>query len=102
MKYKHGQHIELVWDGQPDEFAIMGHVSTEQGLGILEEDGSVYNDTIIGQGVHKYARWSCQGDRPDGCSQILRTYGTPGQGRFKVTTFGIGLFATKPLITKGD
>ena len=91
MKLEDGEYMPLVWDGQPDAFYIKGHVDTKTGLAVLAEE-DVIGDKI-GQGVQKYGRWSTEGD----CEQphTLREYLNPGRGRFKITVFGIGIFAKK-------
>ena len=89
-RYNDGEYMPLVWDGQPDAFYIKGHVDTETGLAILEEE-DVVGDRKIGQAVQKYGRWSTEGNTE--WSQTLREYKNPGRGRFKITVFGVGIFA---------
>lgn len=90
-RYYEGEYMNLVWDGQPDAFYIKGHVSTEDGLAILAE-ADVVGDRKIGRAEQIYGRWSTEpGD--DGYIHMLREYTKPGRGRFKITMFGIGIFA---------
>ena len=99
-RYENGEYINLVWDGSPDAYYIRGHISEEAALGVLEEqgemvDGKLENGDAIGKSRHVYARWSMQGDAPDGCTSVLRDYKEPGRGRFKVTVLYTGIFAKK-------
>jgi len=92
MKAAEGEYIPLIWDGKPDAYYIRGHVSHEEGIEILLEDGVIYEDTIIGQAQHIYARWSMEPGE-NGNQHCLREYNKAGKGRFKVTMFGLGIFA---------
>ncbi len=94
-KYKEREYMNLVWDGSPDAYYIKGHVTHEQGIEILEAQTCLDDDELeaLGQAVQKYGRWSCQGDAPEGCKRVLREYTTAGRGRFKITCFGVGVFA---------
>lgn len=92
MLFNDGEYMPLLWDGQPDAFYIKGHVDTETGLAIFAES-DVIGDREVGQGVQKYGRWSTQGDSE--WPLTLREYKNPGRGRFKITVFGIGIFAEK-------
>lgn len=93
MSFIEGEYIPLIWDGKPDAYYIKGHVSHEDGIKILFEGGIIDDETEVGQAQHIYARWSTQGDAPQNVTQVLREYNKPGRGRFKVTMFGIGIFA---------
>ncbi len=97
MRYNDGEIIDLSWDGRPDAYYIKGHVSHEDGIYTLIDFGKIDNAADVGQAVHKYGRWSMQGDAPDGCNCVLRDYKNPGRGRFKVTVFGVGIFAQQAL-----
>ena len=94
-----GEYIPLYWESStPDAYYIRGHVAESVALGVLEEqgemvDGKLENGAAIGKAIHKYARWSTEGDAPDGCSRVLRDYKEPGRGRFKVTVLYTGIFA---------
>jgi len=96
MRYKYGQLIELDWDGSaPDAFFIMGHVRYELGIYILGSAGILEKyGRRIGQAEHKYGRWSME-PTENGCGHVLRDYKEAGRGRFKVTMFGVGIFALK-------
>ena len=101
MKTKHGEYIPLVWDcGNPDAYYIRGHIDEQEALGVLEDegemlDGKLESGNAIGKARHVYARWSMQGDAPQGCTSVLREYNNPGRGRFKVTAFNVGCFAER-------
>lgn len=92
MKYEHGEYIPLSWDGPPDAYYVMGHVEHEEGLETLRNEGVVYADTVIGHANRVYGRYSMQ-PGPDGNCHVLREYNSPGRGRFKITTYGLGIFA---------
>ena len=92
-RYENGEYMDLIWDGRPDSYHIKGHVSHKNGIDTLIDVGAIDDETEIGQAVHKYGRWSMQVDAPDGCSAVLREYIKPGRGRFKITVFGVGIFA---------
>ncbi len=94
-KYQDGQYIILVWDGFPDAHYVKGHVSDEDGRDIVINEACLDEDQAkkLGQAEHKYGRWSTEADGPEGCSQTLREYKSPGRGRFKITVFGVGIFA---------
>ena len=95
-RYNDGEYMPLIWDGQPDVFYIKGHVNTEDGWAILVEE-EVVLDRKIGQAVQCYGRWSTEpGD--DNWRHVLREYKNPGRGRFKITAFGVGIFAKQPLL----
>ena len=91
-RYEDGEYMILIWDGSPDAYYIKGHVSHEDGIDILIGEGVIVDAAEVGHAVHKYGRWSLQGDAPEGCSSVLREYKNPGRGRFKITVFGIGIF----------
>ena len=93
-RYTDGEYMNLTWDGQPDAQYIKGHVSHEDGMETLLEAGAIYEDTVIGHARHIYGRWSTQGDAPEGVTHVLREYNKPGRGRFKITAFGCGIFAS--------
>ena len=93
-RYNDGEYMPLAWDGQPDAFYIKGHVNTEEGWAILAE-GDFAGGREIGQAEQIYGRWSTEGDTE--WTQTLREYKNPGRGRFKITKFGVGMFAKKPL-----
>ena len=92
-RYTDGEYMNLTWDGQPDAHYIKGHVSHEDGMETLLDEGVIYEDIVIGHARHIYGRWSTQGDAPEGVTQVLREYNKPGRGRFKITAFGLGIFA---------
>lgn len=102
-RYNDGEYMPLVWDGQPDAFYVKGHVNTKDGWDILLEE-DVIGDREIGQAEQIYGRWSIEpGDWPiksgdDTWRHTLREYKNPGRGRFKITMFGIGIFAKAPLL----
>ena len=92
-RYNDGEYMRLVWDGQPDAFYIKGHVNTEDGWAILTEE-EIVKGREIGQAEQIYGRWSTEGTTE--CPHTLREYKSPGRGRFKITMFGLGMFAKKP------
>ena len=97
-RFKEGEYMYLVWDGRPDAYYIRGHVEHAAGVDILIQAGAVDCEELrdeLGQAEHIYGRWSMQGDAPEGCSCVLREYNTPGRGRFKITKYGVGIFAKK-------
>jgi len=93
--------MSLHWDGSPDAYYIMGHVSHNEGMDILRGEGVVHedNEAKIGRARNIYGRWSMQPGE-DGNGHVLREYNQSGRGRFKITAFGIGIFAEPPN-TKG-
>lgn len=90
-RYEDGQYMNLVWDGTPDAYHIKGHVNHADGIKTLIGEGVIEDDSKIGQAVHKYGRWSTEGDTE--WTHTLREYKNPGRGRFKITVFGVGIFA---------
>jgi hypothetical protein len=92
MRHSDGEYIPLNWDGTPDAYYIKGHVSHEEGTETLLEEGAIHGDMVIGQAQHIYGRWSMQPGE-DGNQHFLSEYLTPGRGRFKITMFGVGIFA---------
>ncbi len=101
MRYEEGEYMDLVWDGTPDAYYIKGHVSHEEGIAILieedkiQEDAKTWDGAPVGRAVQKYGRWSME-PREDGNGHVLKEYKTPGRGRFKITAFGVGIFAKEP------
>ena len=97
-RYTDGEYMFLIWDGSPDAYYIKGHVNHEDGIDTLINEAAIFPEDVaeIGHAVHKYGRWSMQGDAPEGCNSVLREYNEPGRGRFKITVFGVGIFAEKP------
>ena len=98
MRYENGQYMPLIWDdgyGSADAYYIMGHVSYEDGIETLIGEGAIDTVNEVGQAVHKYGRWSME-PFCDGNGHVLRTYKTSGRGRFKITEFGVGIFAATP------
>lgn len=91
-----GEYIPLIWDGTPDALYIRGHVNYKDGLEILIQAGVIDPDEItdIGLAEHCYGRWSIEPGE-NGNQHCLRDYSKPGRGRFKITMFGIGIFAKK-------
>ena len=94
-KYNNGDYMSLIWDGQPDAFYIKGHVNTEDGWAILADEGIV-EGREIGQAEQIYGRWSTEGDTE--WPLTLREYKSSGRGRFKITMFGVGMFAKAPFL----
>ena len=92
-KYKDGDYIRMIWDGTPEAYYIKGHVSHVDGIDNLINEDAIDDESEVGLAEHKYGRWSTQGDCPDGCTQTLREYKEAGRGRFKITVFGVGIFA---------
>lgn len=86
-----GEHINLIWDGTPDAFYLKGHIEHSIGINTLLDEGVINDGSEVGQAVHKYGRWSTQGDTE--WTHTLREYKNPGRGRFKITVFGVGIFA---------
>jgi len=76
-----GDYISLVWDGVPAALFVRGHVPVEQAVQTIEEYHG--GNTLYRDPVPTYARWSCQ-PTDDGTGQVLRTYDSPGRGRFPV------------------
>ena len=91
-RYEDGEYMDLVWDGTPDAFYIRGHVSNADGLEILHDAEVVDDLSVLGKGIQKYGRWSTETNDMD-CEHVLREYLEPGRGRFKMTVFGVGIFA---------
>jgi hypothetical protein len=94
-RHNDGDHIYLVWDGTPDAYYIKGHVSHEAGIGTLIDAGAIDDEKEVGQANQMYGRWSMEGNDHDLGKCVLRTYKEPGRGRFKITEFGVGIFALK-------
>jgi len=90
--FANGEYIPLVWDGRPDAYYFKGHISHWDGMTYLLEEEIIDEETIIGPARRIYARWSMEPGE-DGNQHILREYTKPGRGRFKVTEFGLGIFA---------
>lgn len=93
MKTKHGEFICLFWDGCADAYYVRGHIDPEIARETVLEEACLDDGDDLGDAQHVYARWSMQGDAPEGCSCVLREYKKPGKGRFKVTAFNTGIFA---------
>lgn len=81
---KHGEVIELRWDGGPDAFYIRGHIHFEEAKKIISDYYKDYNYGFK-EPIHRYARWSCDGNSEHDHS--LMDYAKPGRGRFKITEF---------------
>ena len=107
-KNRDGEYICLIWEcGTPDAYYVRGHVDEDAAIATLEMegemlDGKLENGDTHGKPRHAYARWSVQGDAPDGCNRVLREYSSPGRGRFKVTVFDTGIFAKKDLTNETE
>jgi len=84
-KYHDGQFISLRWEDEPDGLYVKGHVSLEE---FRDAAWKYYGQDIqwytINEVSHIYGRWSME-TTEDGPSSMLRTYGEPGRGRFKIT-----------------
>jgi len=87
MKIVEGEYIPLIWDGRPDAHYIKGHISHDDGIEILFDEGAIDDETEVGHAQHIYARWSMEPHH------VLRDYDEPGPRRFAVTMFGVGIFA---------
>lgn len=87
-----GEYMALMWDGSPDAYYIRGHVNNEQGLETLRDEEIIDDDMVIGYARHIYGRWSMEPGE-NGNHHVLREYNNPGRGRFKITEFGLGIFA---------
>jgi hypothetical protein len=98
-----GEFIELIYDGQPTDFYIRGHISDDQALEILNYydvltkiEMKLINKDYVPieykaeiEGIyHRYGRWSIE-PGPDGTTQVLRDYKDKGRGRFPVTQITI-------------
>ena len=86
-----GEVLPLVWDGDPVEYYVRGHVDRGTYLEALadylvefecDEDAAV---PYMGPLRYYYARWVFASDLPEGCTHALRVYSSPGNGRFAVT-----------------
>ncbi len=86
-KNRNGEYIALVWDGFPDAYYVRGHIALPEALAKVIGENCLDDAVGIGEGKHVYARWSMQGDAPEGCTCVLREYKESGRGRFKVTAF---------------
>jgi hypothetical protein len=86
-KNRDGEYIALVWDNTADAYYVRGHIEIMNALEIVVGENCLDNADGITNGRHVYARWSMQGDAPEGCTCILREYVNSGKGRFKVTAF---------------
>lgn len=86
---KDGDYIPLTWDGGPDAYYVRGHIELPEALNIILSEEFLGSIDDVETGRHVYARWSMQGDAPEGCSSVLREYEGPGRGRFKVTAFKV-------------
>ncbi len=98
MRYEYGQYMALIWDGTPDAYFIKGHVSDALGKETIEAEACLdaREAEALGEGEHRYGRWSME-PCEDGNGHVLRDYKDPGRGRFKVTMFGVGIFAKQSL-----
>ena len=92
MRVVEGEYIPLIWDSRPDAYYIKGHLSHDDGIEILLDEGVIDDETEIGHAQHIYARWSMEPGE-NGNHHVLRDYNKPGPGRFKATMFGVGIFA---------
>ncbi len=92
---RHGEYIQLNWHYQsPDAYYIRGWISTEEGKTTLTNEGAIIEYDEVGSANHMYGRWSMEPREYDN-GHILRTYKESGRGRFKITEFGIGIYAKK-------
>jgi len=91
MKYKDGEYISLIWDGcMPDAYYVKGWISFDEARNVIIGEECLEDYGLEGKPFrHAYARWSTQGDAPDGCSVVLKEYKESGRGRFKVTVCDI-------------
>ena len=87
MRHENGHYISLFWDGTLDAYYIKGHVTQNEGVRGLIGEEVILSSAEVGPAEHRYGRWSCQGDAPDGCTHGLRDYKESGRGRFPVTIF---------------
>ena len=95
MKYNDGEYIPLIWEeGGADAYFIKGHVLHSEGIETLIGEGAIDDENEVGLANHCFARWSME-PREDGNGHILKTYKESGRGRFKVTEYGVGIFAKK-------
>jgi hypothetical protein len=85
QKYKDGEYIYLIWEDEPEEEYVRGHVDLETARNsILSEADPMIEDILDWECMeHTYARFSLDG-RMD-CDQVLRVENGPGRGRFKIT-----------------
>lgn len=100
-----GEPISLIWEGDPEDYFVKGHLSEKEALDalnreeLLEKGYPVYNKgtwgrdwqwykPILSPALHRYARWSME-PGPEDCHHVLRDYAEPGRGRFPVTMFHI-------------
>jgi len=94
-RYTDGEYMNLIWDGlRPDAYYIKGHITHNSGIETLIDEGVIDDGAEVGQAEHKYGRWSIEPGE-DGNQHFLKEYRTPGRGRFKITVFGVGIFAKK-------
>ena len=86
-KYKDGELISLVWDSCTlDAYYVKGHFDFDDAKETILSEECFEDNQLDGKPFrHAYARWSTQGDAPEGCTVVLRDYKEPGRGRFKVT-----------------
>ncbi len=90
-KHKDGDYIPLVWEQYtPDAYFVRGHIDFAEAKDIILAEECLDDNKLNGKPIrHAYARWSMQGDAPEGCSCVLKEYDTSGRGRFKVTVLSV-------------
>lgn len=79
MKYEHGEHIELMWQGPEPWYVVKGHVTPEEFAKAVAP-----NADWIGDPVPCYARWSMDAGNSE-VDYVMWLYRERGRGRFPVT-----------------
>jgi len=84
VKYAHGELIDLMWEGDPGDFSVKGHVPPEEFWREMAKN-EVTDEWKLSEPRHTYGRWSAE-HGIEGCTHALRLYSERGRGRFPVTT----------------
>ncbi len=81
-----GEYLYLWWDGEPPYDVIRGHVSFEDAINLLEQEGTPTED-YDWHHAHDYARFVPRQGREYDMEFVLA--GGPGPGAFPVTLMEI-------------
>lgn len=97
-RYKNGDFIPLIWEScTPDAYYVKGWIPFDVARDTIIGEECLADGELDGKPMrHAYAKWSTQGDAPEGCSLVLREYKESGRGRFKVTILDIYCPTVKP------
>lgn len=86
MKEKHGEIIDLMWDGKPFAYYIKGYVDKAEAAAIISNYLQIIG--FVAEVRHIWAKWcfATEDDGvPEGCKFVFRTQSIESKGWFKVT-----------------